>query len=179
MIRDVELTMYLPDFMKSYQEPVVALEAENPEFHIVWSAADRVFRNRFIATADEYGVSRFEKLLQIYPDSRDDLETRRIRVLNRWFNAIPYTIRTLLIKIRELLGNDYSFSIHKEFETKYNLIVSVFSLKTQINEELKYLLAVTVPMNMVINIVYEIVLQGEIYYGGIMRQADIFEIKQR
>ena len=98
MIRDVELTMYLPDFMKVYQEPMTALEAENPEFHIVWSAADRVFRNRFIATADEYGISRFEKLLQIYPDSRDDLETRRIRVLNRWFNAIPYTIRTLFIK---------------------------------------------------------------------------------
>ena len=56
MIRDVDLVSYLPPFMQTYKEPVAALEAENPEFQIIWKATDRVLYNRFISTADEYGI---------------------------------------------------------------------------------------------------------------------------
>ena len=52
MIREVELVSYLPEFMKNYKESVVALETENQEFHIVWSAVDKILKNRFIETAD-------------------------------------------------------------------------------------------------------------------------------
>jgi hypothetical protein len=48
MIREVDLVSYLPPFMQSYKEPVAALEAENPEFSLMWSATDRCLRNRFI-----------------------------------------------------------------------------------------------------------------------------------
>ena len=58
MIREVDLVSYLPPFMQSYKEPVAALEAENPEFSLMWSATDRCLRNRFISTADEYGISQ-------------------------------------------------------------------------------------------------------------------------
>ena len=71
MIREVDLVSYLPPFMQSYKEPVAALEAENPEFSLMWSATDRCLRNRFISTADEYGISRFEKMLKIYPTAKD------------------------------------------------------------------------------------------------------------
>ena len=67
MIREVELASYLPPFMQNCEEPVAALDAEDPEFRIVWTATDRCLRNRFISTADEYGISRFEKMLNIYP----------------------------------------------------------------------------------------------------------------
>ena len=46
MIREVDLVSYLPPFMQSYKEPVAALEAENPEFSLMWSATDRCLRNR-------------------------------------------------------------------------------------------------------------------------------------
>ena len=58
MIREVDLVSYLPPFMQTYKEPVAALEAENPEFQIGWKATDKVLKNRFISTADEYGISR-------------------------------------------------------------------------------------------------------------------------
>lgn len=61
MTRDVNLLAYLPPFMQDFTEIAVTLNAEDPEFVIVWDAADRVLKNQFIETADEYGISRFEK----------------------------------------------------------------------------------------------------------------------
>ena len=179
MIREVNLVSYLPEFMQAYAEPVAALEGENPEFDIMWEAIDKTLCNRFISTADEYGISRFEKMLGLYPAHTDDLETRRVRVFNRWFNMVPYTIRTLTNKLKELLGNEYSFSLQRDFVTGYHLTVRVFSLKTQMNEEIKYLLETIVPVNISVSIIYEKVIEGTIYVGGIMSEADIIEIKQR
>ena len=54
MTREVDLVSYLPPFLAEFKEIAVALEAENPEFQIVWKATDKVLKNRFISTADEY-----------------------------------------------------------------------------------------------------------------------------
>ena len=55
MIREVDLVSYLPPFMAEFKEIMATLEAENPEFVLVWEAADRVLQNEFIETSDEYG----------------------------------------------------------------------------------------------------------------------------
>ena len=89
MIREVDLVSYLPPFLAEYKEIRAALAAEDPEFRIIWEAADRVLRNEFIATADEFGVSRYEKLLGITPYEKEQLESRRNRVMARWFTRIP------------------------------------------------------------------------------------------
>ena len=80
MIRNVDLVSYLPPIMAEFQEYRVTLEAENPEFVLVWNATDQVLQNEFIATADEYGISRFEQILNILPSKEDTLESRRSRV---------------------------------------------------------------------------------------------------
>ena len=91
MTREIDLVSYLPPFLAEFKEIAVTLEAENPEFVLVWNAAERVLKNEFIETADEYGISRFEKLLHIFPSTEDTLESRRARVQIRWFSSIPYT----------------------------------------------------------------------------------------
>lgn len=104
MIRDVDLVSYLPPFMAEYRETNITLTAENPEFVLVWKAADRTLKNEFIATADEYGIGRFEKILHILPSRNDTLESRRSRVQSRWFMALPYTWRMLIQKLTALCG---------------------------------------------------------------------------
>ena len=79
MIREVDLVSYLPPFIAEYEETNTTLTAENPEFVLVWKAADRTLKNEFIETADEYGISRFEKLLRLCPSQKDTLEERRKR----------------------------------------------------------------------------------------------------
>ena len=78
MIREVDLVSYLPPFLAEYKEINMALAAENPEFGFLWEAADRMLRNEFILSADEYGISRFEKMLGILPSASDTLENRKI-----------------------------------------------------------------------------------------------------
>ena len=74
MVREVDLMSYLPLFMQGYREPAATLRAEEPEFDIVWAAADRMLRNRSISTADEYGIGRLERILGIYPQEGEPLE---------------------------------------------------------------------------------------------------------
>jgi hypothetical protein len=167
MIREVELTEYLPPFMKEYKEPVKALEAENPEFEIIWNATDRVLYNHFITTADEYGISRFESLLGIYPLPDDTLESRRSRVASKWFNKIPYTLKKLLQKLMVLCG-DTDFTVTHDFETGYTLNIDInLELYGQV-EELEYLVNTMVPLNIVTKAKNTIpcIARGEVFVAG-------------
>lgn len=132
MIREVDLVSYLPPFMAEYKEVNMALTAQNPEFVLVWKEADRTLCNEFITTADEYGISRFEKILGILPSRGDGLEVRRARVLSRWFVELPYTWRMLMKKLTMLCG-DGNFAVHIPRLGEYG-----FSLHVQIgrNEDL-------------------------------------------
>lgn len=148
-MREVDLVSYLPPFMQRYQEPVAALEAENPEFAVIWNATDRILYNHFISTADEYGISRFEKMLNIYPTGDDTLESRRSRVQSKWFNTIPYTMKVLLQKLTVLCG-DTSFSLTNNFTEGYTMtLVTDLELYGQV-EELEYIIKTMVPENLVV-----------------------------
>lgn len=152
MIREVDLVdYYLPPFMQKYKEPVAALKAEEPEFQLIWKAADRVLYNHFISTADEYGISRFEKLLGIFPSLEDTLESRRERVQSRWFKSIPYTLKTLINKLVTLCG-DRDFTIKADFSESYTMILnvslSIFGQVDELNEVLSYM----TPQNIVVKV---------------------------
>jgi hypothetical protein len=150
LIRDVDLVSYLPEFMQEYIEPVAALKSVNQEFDIAWRAVDRTLNNRFIATADEYGISRFEKLLDIYPESNDTLESRRSRVRSKWFNQIPYTMKVLLQKLTVLCG-DADFTLTNNFETGYTLTLETdLELYGQV-EELEDIINTMLPCNIVVD----------------------------
>ncbi len=179
MTKEVDLVSYLPSFMQVYKECTTALEAENPEFIFLWKEVNKILRNHFISTADEYGISRFEKLLNIFPLETENLDIRRTRIQNRWFNVVPYTLRTLVLKLAELLGGEHRFSIETDFLEAYGLLLVVYSTDDSQVEEIKYVLSVMVPINMVIKIIYESAHKGCIYYETVMREADIIEIKQR
>ena len=179
MIRDVDLVSYLPPFIRDYKEPAAALEAEDPEFRIVWEAVDKVLKNRFISAADEFGLGRFEKMLGISPADGDSLDVRRSRIQNRWNNQVPFTLRALSSRLAELLGGEHNFSLHPDFDSAYGLTVVVYSANDKPDVELRYLLESMVPMNIAVEIVYESVTDGlSICCGVIMEQADIVELKQ-
>lgn len=183
MTREVELGSYLPPYLREYEEETSVLEAENPEFRVLWDAADRVFRNHFIGTADEYGMSRLEQLLGIYPEAADSLEVRRMRVESRWSNTVPYTMRVLIEKINYVLGGGYPFEIRADFEKAYKLqlnifVADIFAIEEGLDREVKYILSAIVPANMVTEIVHEKDLQGMFFHAAIWHEMEVFEIRQ-
>lgn len=178
MIRDVDLVSYLPPFMIPYEELKAAMKAENPEFRAVWEAVDRLFCNRFLSTADEYGLSRFETVMGIFPRDTDSLEERRKRVRSRWTEKLPYTARVLESRLADCL-KEYNFSIEADFESSYKMEVIIYSTSDILAEELRHILDIMVPENVATEIVYERVTSGlPLKLGVYMEQADIIELKQ-
>lgn len=167
MIREADLVDYLPPFMQTYKEPAAALEAEQPEFQLVWEAADKILYNRFISTADEYGISRFEKILGIYPSGEDTIESRRFRVQSRWFTKIPYTWRVLLEKLLVLCG-DTDFVLANNFKEGYTLTLATgLEMYGQV-EELEYIINTIIPENIVVDSKNSIPcsIKGAVFFGG-------------
>jgi len=148
MIREVNLISYLPPFLAEYKQIKAALEAEDPEFVITWDAADRVLRNEFIATADEYGISRFERILRIYPSREDTLESRRTRIQARWISFLPYTEKMLLERLISICGED-NFILTKKYE-QYGIKIEVSLEMFGQVEELENTINEMIPCNMVV-----------------------------
>lgn len=149
MIREVDLVSYLPPFLADFKEDAVTLEAENPEFVLVWKATDRLLANEFIETADEYGISRFENILGILPSKEDTLESRRSRVFARWFNAIPYAMKAFISKMIALCGEESDFTITKQFDIYRIDIETDLEMFGQV-DELEHIINSMIPCNMVI-----------------------------
>ena len=85
---------------------VEILGAEEPEFQELVKQIDDVMNDNFILTATARGIARFEEMLGIRPETGATLETRRSAVLTKWWDATPYTIRTLKNRIALIQGND-------------------------------------------------------------------------
>ena len=146
-MREVDLVSYLPPFLTDYEEINASLKAEDPEFRLVWNAAEKVLYNEFIATADEYGISRYEKMLDIYPLRDDTLESRRAKVQLRWISSIPYTERMLFEKLTAICGENGFIFVKKYNEYKIEIEVSM-ELFGQL-EELENVIGTMIPCNMI------------------------------
>ena len=166
MIREVDLVACLPPFMQRYKEPAAALEAENPEFQILWDAADRVLKNGFIGTADEDGLSRFERVLKIEPSKSDTLESRRARIQARWVRTIPYTERVLVEKLAILCQGSH-FTLTKRYDC-YKIEVDVSLELFGQTQELERILGDMIPCNMVVDIrnTLNLMAEGNVWTGG-------------
>lgn len=148
MNRKVDLLSYLPPFLQDFKENKETLEAMDPEFTLAWNGADQVLKNEFIETADEFGISRFEGILNILPSKQDTLEVRRRRVLFRWFNRFPQTLRVFLERLAEICRNS-DYTVTKNF-LEYRMDITTNLEEAGQAEELDRLIEEMIPCNMVI-----------------------------
>lgn len=175
-MNNVNLVEYLPPFLREYRELKALMNAENPEFLAVYSAAERVLKNEFIDTADEYGLSRFENLLGILPSKNDTLESRRARVFARWFTELPYTLRAFLEKLSGL--SEYgNITVFTDFEHYRVSIETDFELYGQ-TDEIERLVELMFPCNIIADLKNTMRLSSEkrLYAGGIVFAVEIINI---
>lgn len=109
-----DLISYLPPFLAEYKELNSLLKAEEPEFEPIIRYAETVLYNQFIATADETGLKRFETMMKLYPDEKEEPEMRRERVQSKWLSKLPYTIKMLEKQIETFCGNYFTLSTDYE-----------------------------------------------------------------
>ena len=85
---------------------------------------DQIYCNHYLSLLDEYGCDRMEKIMGIEGNEQLALEMRRLYIITKANNTLPYTIRNLERKIISLLGNK-SFSIEMTYN-EYNLKIILF-----------------------------------------------------
>jgi hypothetical protein len=146
MSREIKLLEYLPLFLQQFQELQTIMTAENPEFQAVSDEGQVVLDNTFIMYCTENGISRFEKLMDIYPLPDDTLETRRNRIMTRWNDTVPYTKNSFLQKIIALQGND---NVQITLDN-YTVNVVTHLEKQGQQDDLAYLFKTVIPCNMLV-----------------------------
>lgn len=115
MLRDVDLIKYLPLFVAEYEEIQEITESENPEFRLAIKKVTQAKDNQFIISADEEGISRFERFLGVRPKDKANLEDRRKEILARWNDVSVYTYKGLILRLNQLLGVG-NYEIYPRFD---------------------------------------------------------------
>ena len=142
------LINYLPQFMQEYSEMQRIMYTEQDQIDHLWSAADMAFADQFIDTMFEYGLSRWEKMLNINPRSTDTIHSRRIAVKMKLNNNIPYTMKALLQKL-EAISDGLPFKVDLLNDEYLLKIFTEWDVHGQI-DNLKDLLELVIPANLVI-----------------------------
>lgn len=145
-----KLINYLPYEPRTYAEFQGITTGEQPEFELVWDSEQEVFDNQFIDTASDYGLSRWEKMLKIFPKGTDTLETRRARIKAQLNNFVPYSFR-VFVRMLNAISNGEPFSVSIEPGSYLLKIETQWGASGQM-EGLEYLIKEIVPYNLALNV---------------------------
>lgn len=151
MAKAVDLLSYWMPILRQLKEFKEIAKAEEPEIRLILEAIDRTLANMFIETADEYGIKRFEKMMGIYPEDEDNLEQRRLNILIKWGDKVPYTYRTLYDRLYSLCGGEDKFSIVKRYAEYLIEITTHLGVKGSLDAVQEFLVEM-LPCNMVLDL---------------------------
>ena len=144
MIRK-KLIDYLPPIMQNFSEIKQIMKVEQKEMDLLVINIQRVLDNAFIQDCDEYGIKKYEAILNILPATDDTLDLRKIRVLMRWNEFVPYTYRVLIRKLNIVCGVN-GYDISKDLEN-YILLIELHLSVVRQREEVERFLERVIPMN--------------------------------
>ena len=148
--REIDLSGYLPDVLRVVKEMRAIMDAETPEVQVLWAACEDCMNDQFIAEATENGVARREKMLEIVPPATDTLDDRKLRLLSRYNENIPYTRKSLETVLESLCGAG-GYELHittAAFTVNVRVALPVKKQEAIIGETLERIL----PYNMVFTV---------------------------
>ena len=138
----------LPPFLQDKIEYIKICDTTEPNISDIWIKIDEIYKNLFLYELNIYGVKRWEKILKITPKASESLEDRRFRIINKFLNKVPFTIRSLENILDTLLGkNNYKMDYCND---TFTLTIRVRTLVEHRLEELRKTLREIVPTNIVI-----------------------------
>lgn len=143
-----KLIEYLPAFMQQFVEMKEIMKMEDIEVDRIESNIQKVLDNAFLKDCDEYGIKKYEELLQITPDKEDTLEARRVRILLRWNDTLPYTWRTLKRKLDIYCGEN-QYVLKNDLE-HYKIHLHTYFYERWQMDGLKEILEPMLPMNIML-----------------------------
>lgn len=99
-----DLKLYLPEGLRGVRELSAIMDAETPEFSSLSVAQRRMLDDQFVMTASESAIRRYEQMLGIPRTTKDSLDDRRLKILVKLNNQLPYSMGWLRNKLDTLFG---------------------------------------------------------------------------
>lgn len=168
----MRLKKYLPEFISNIKEFQQLDATVSVEINELRDKLLQLQDNQFIETADDEGLSRYEKMLSI-PYS-EDVATRRFNILNKYNSTIPFTMMWLTNTLNTTLGKG-NFLLDMNYNN-YTLTISVVSSKEHLISSLYKDLRKKIPCNLVLNITTLEPIEVDKYIGIYIRTADEIKI---
>ena len=176
MSKAVDLLSYWMPILRNIKEFREIAKAEEPEIILILEAIEQTLANMFIETANEAGIERFEKMLNITPDKGEDLSTRRVKILTSWSNNGTYTITNLKEMLTTFCGEG-NFEIIEKYDEYILEIVTQLSVRDAF-ETVYSLIKDVIPCNLIVeinNAINEACTQP-LYIGGVVTTAMLYSI---
>ena len=137
---------YLPDVLREILEFKELGKTTDERFALLDQESKCVLNNSFISSLDDYGCCRWEKMLHLAKRDTDSIEDRRLRILTKFLNQLPYTEKRLREMLDSICGvGEYTLKVDIELDCVRVRIA--LSRKNQIHEVNKMLEDV-VPLNL-------------------------------
>lgn len=150
-----QLISYLPTFAQIIRENIAIFSAEQSEIDDIWQFKSEILNSFFISTAYEYGVERYESIMDILPTPTETLEQRKFNILVKLNEQLPYTMKSLAVQLEELCGVDgYQLILDAEnYTLEVKIAISVVSNFDAVCE----MIAEVIPCNLIsiISLMYE------------------------
>ncbi|MEH7392387.1 putative phage tail protein [Bacillus sp. JJ1474] len=150
MAREVNVLSYLPPILHEIKELIIISNAENPVLEALWQEIENTLNNKFVISANEDGIGRYEKMLKLNVPATDTLETRRFRILTRYQEQAPYTNQVLKQLLDSLLGAG-QYELKRDVAAKTLSVKIELSVKGQFDAVVVMLERIT-PQNMVLTV---------------------------
>lgn len=143
---DRKLIDYLPPVIGEVKEIQLLMEAMQEEVNPLWVAAEETRNEAFFDTHTIYGISRWEKMLDLSPKGTDSLEIRNYRILARLNERLPFTMRMLRERMQLLVGEgDYQIILNSDL---YWLKVVITGLDLKELQIIRQELREMIPLNL-------------------------------
>lgn len=145
--RIVEIEKYWTRVVRDTAEFQQIARALNPEFNLILGCIYRILKDAFIADATEYGVSRWEKILELPVSPSATLEERKVQILTYLSIRRPYTIRVLKHMLSAIMDEDsYTLNINNDTST-----MTVKIADDKYRADVQLLMQRVLPQNLILN----------------------------
>lgn len=149
-----DISEFFPDTVKELKEFKAMANIENEALNEAWGKLKKVRDEQFALTADEDGISRYEKICSVTKNPSDSLDERRFNVLVKMAESAPYTMKTLKDKLALLCGEN-GYKLERDCgEKKISIKVELANKKKLIAVRKLFERALPVNMIYVIDLLY-------------------------
>lgn len=142
----MKLIDYLPQVLKEIYEFKVLSDVGDNELIKLKENIDGIFREMFVYTAEDEGLSRLEEILNLTSGVNDNVDFRRFQILTKLNGGN----RNLMKRIEVLVGEDFTVDY---YWSEYKLIVKLPLKNKKYLNAVKDMLDNTVPLNLIIEAV--------------------------